>query len=150
MFCTIREQQALWPISIANRRCKRRLHRYANRKLGLFGRSGPTYIPYHIMVESRPPYLLLCPIGAPLRLRRWYHTDPLPTGAANVVYICVPIAIYTVASSLADQDQPTHHTISWWRVDLYTSCFGSSGHLFDYGDGTTPIHCQQALQSSST
>jgi hypothetical protein len=139
--------------SIANRRCNRRLHRCANRNLHsskLFGRSGPTYTPYHIMVESRPLYLLLWLIRAPLRLRRRYHADPLPTGAAIVVYIGVPIAIYAVASSLADQDQPTHHTISWWRVDLQTSCFGSSGHLFDYGDGTTPIHCQQALQTSST
>ena len=64
-----------------------------------------------MMVESRPLYLLLCLIGAPLRLQRRYHADPLLTGAAIVVYIGVPIAIYTVASSFADQDQPTHHTI---------------------------------------
>ena len=31
--------------------------------------------------------------------------------AAIVVYTHMPFAIYTVASSLADQDQPTHHTI---------------------------------------
>ena len=43
--------------SIANRHCNRRLHRYANRKLRsskLFGPSGPSYTPYHMMVESRP------------------------------------------------------------------------------------------------
>src|SRR5210317_350686 len=100
--------------STANRHVKRRLHRYANRKLHsskLFGRSGPTYTPHHMMVESRPLYLLLCLIGTPLRLRRRYHADPLLTYAAIVVYICPPIANYTVASSLADQDQPTHHTI---------------------------------------
>src|SRR6056300_1650730 len=100
--------------SIANRRCNRRLHMCANRKLHsskLFRRPGPTYTPYHMMVESRPLYLLLCLIGAPLRLQRRYHADPLLTGAAIVVYICVPIANYTVASSFADQDQPTHHTI---------------------------------------
>ena len=36
--------------SIAKVRCNRRLHTYANRKLRsskLFGRSGPTYTPYH-------------------------------------------------------------------------------------------------------
>ena len=94
--------------------CNRRLHMYANRKLHsskLFGRSGPTYTPYHMMAESRPLYLLLCLIGAPLRLQRRYHADPLLTGTSIVVYICMPIANYTVASSLADQDQPTHHTI---------------------------------------
>ena len=130
--------------SIANRHCNRRLHMCANRKLHsseLFGRSGPTYTPYHMVAESRPLYLLLCLIGAPLRLQRQYHADPLLTGTAIVVYICVPIANYTVASSLADQDQPTHHTIWWRRVDLYTSCFASSGPLFDYSDSTTPIHC---------
>src|SRR5210317_2134287 len=100
--------------SIANRHVKRRLHTYANRKTGsskLFGRSGPIYTPYHMMVESRPLYLLLCLIGAPLRLQRRYHADPLLTGAAIVVYIGMPVANYTVASSFADQDQPTHHTI---------------------------------------
>ena len=64
-----------------------------------------------MMVESRPLYLLLCLIGAPLRLQRRYHADPLLTGTSIVVYICMPIANYTVASCLADQDQPTHHTI---------------------------------------
>src|SRR6056300_604881 len=66
--------------SIAKLRCNRRLHTYANRKSGsskIFGRAGPTYTPYHIMEESRPPNLLLCLIGAPLRLRRRYHADPL-------------------------------------------------------------------------
>ena len=65
--------------------------------------------PYHMAAESRPLYLLLRLILAPLRLRRWSHADPLLTGASFVVYICVPIANYTVASSLAAQDQPTHH-----------------------------------------
>ena len=100
--------------SIANRHVNRRLHMCANRKLHsseLFGRSGPTYTPYHLMVESRPLYLLLCLIGAPLRLQRRYHADPLLNYAAIVVYICAPIANYTVASSLADQNFPTHHTI---------------------------------------
>src|SRR5210317_2248340 len=100
--------------SIAKVHCNRRLHTYANRKLRsskLFGRSGPTYTPYHMMVESRPPNLLFCLIWAPLRLQRRYHADPLLTGAAIVVYIHMPIANYAVASSLADQDQPTHHTI---------------------------------------
>ena len=64
---------------------------------------------YHMMVESRPHNLLLRLILAPLRLRRRYHADPLLTGASFVVYICVPIANQTVASSLAAQDQPTHH-----------------------------------------
>ena len=131
--------------SIANRHAKRRLHNMcANRKLHsskLFEPSGPTYTPYHMMVESRPLYLLLRLIGTPRRLQRRYQADPLLTGTAIVVYICVPIANYTVASSLADQDQPTYHTIWWRRVDLYTSCFASSGNLFDYSDGTTPIHC---------
>src|SRR6056300_1425860 len=35
-------------------------------------------------------------------------------------------------------------------TSTYTSCFAYSGRLFDYSDGTTPIHCQQARQSSST
>src|SRR6056300_1718099 len=140
--------------SIAKLRCNHRLHTYANRKSGsskLFGRAGATYIPYHMVVESRPPNLLLCLIGAPLRLRRRYHADPLLNYAAIVVYTHMPIANQAVASSLAEQDQPTHHTIWWWRVDLQTSCFASSGHRFDYGDGTTPIiHCCITLQSSTT
>ena len=139
--------------SIPNRHVKRRLHMCAKRKLHsskLFLQLGPTYTPDHMMVESRPLYLLFGLIGTPLRLRRRYHADPLPTGTSNVVYICVPIANYAVASSFTDPDQPTHHTISWWRVDLYTSCFASSQRLFDYSDGTTPIHCQQARQTSST
>src|SRR5210317_2180306 len=68
---------------------RRRTHN-ANRKSGsskLFGRSGPTHTPYHMMVESRPLYLLLCLIGAPLRLQRRYHADPLLNYAAIVVYI---------------------------------------------------------------
>ena len=60
-----------------------------SRSSKLFGRSGPTYTPYHMMAESRPLYLLLCLIGAPLRLRRRYHADPLLTGSAIVVYIYV-------------------------------------------------------------
>src|SRR6056300_480181 len=100
--------------SIANRHVKRRLHRCANRKLHsskLFGRSGLSYTPYHMMVESRPLYLLLCLIGAPLRLTRRYHADLLLTGTSNVVCIGRPSVNYTVASSLADQGFPTHHTI---------------------------------------
>src|SRR6056300_1525267 len=62
----------------------------------------------------------------------------------------MPIANYAAASCLNDRGLPTHHTISCRRVDLSTSCFALSGRLFDYGDGTTPIHCQQARQSSST
>jgi hypothetical protein len=100
--------------SIAKLRCNRRRHRCANLKLRsskLFGRSRPTYTPYHTMVESRPLNLLLCLIGAPLRLQRRYHADPLLNYTAIVVYIGVAMVNYAVASSLADQDQPTHHTI---------------------------------------
>ena len=64
-----------------------------------------------MMAESRPLYLLLCLIGAPLRLQRRYHADPFLNYAAIVVYTHMPTANYAVASSLADQDQPTHHTI---------------------------------------
>ena len=64
-----------------------------------------------MMVESRPPNLLLCLIWAPLRLRRRYHADPLLNYAAIVVYTCIPIANQAVTSSFADQDLPTHHTI---------------------------------------
>ena len=98
--------------SIANRRVNRRLHMWDKRKLRsskLFCRAGPTYTPYHMMVESRPLNLLIRLIGAPLRLRRRYHADPLLTGASFDVYTCVTIANYTVASSLAAQDLPTHH-----------------------------------------
>jgi hypothetical protein len=100
--------------SIANRHVKRRLHICAKRKSGsskLFRRSGPTYTPYHMMVESRPLYLLLCLIGAPFRLQRRYHADRLLKYAAIVVYFGMRVANYTVASSLADQNFPTHHTI---------------------------------------
>src|SRR5210317_445677 len=100
--------------SIAKLRCKRRLHMYANRKLHsskLFDRPWRSYTPYHMMVESRPLYLLFCIIRAPLRLRRRYHADPLLNYAASVVYICMPIANYTVASCLTDHGVPTHHTI---------------------------------------
>ena len=64
-----------------------------------------------MMVESRPLNLLLCLIGAPLRLQRRYHADPLLKYAAIVVYTHMPIANQAVASSLVDRDQPTHHTI---------------------------------------
>src|SRR5210317_1206054 len=100
--------------SIANRHCNRRLHMYANRKLHsskLFDRPGHSYTPYHMMAESRPLHLLLRLIWAPLRLQRRYHADPLLTDTAIVVYICIPIANYTVASCLTDQGIPTHHTI---------------------------------------
>ena len=60
---------------------------------------------------AAPLYLLLCLIRVPLRLRRRYQADPLLNYAAIVVYTHMPIAIYTVASSYANQDQPTHHTI---------------------------------------
>ena len=100
--------------SIAKLRCNRRLHTYANRKLHsskLFGRSGPTYTPYHMVVESRPQYLLFRLFRTPLRLQRRYHADPLPTGTSIVVYICMPIANYAAASCLNDRGLPTHHTI---------------------------------------
>src|SRR6056300_1703070 len=139
--------------SIANRHVNRRLHRYTNRKLRsskLFERLGPSYTPYHMMAESRPLYPLLRLIWAPPRLQRRYHADPLPTGTSIVVYIRMPIAHYAADSCLNDRGLSTHHTIRWRRVALSTSCFASSGHLLDYSDGTTPIHCQQARQSSST
>src|SRR6056300_1032647 len=91
--------------SIAKLRCNRRLHMYANRNScssKLFRRSGPTYTPYHMMVESRPPNLLLCLIWAPLRLRRRYHADPLLNYAAIVVYICMPIEIRGAQASIPD------------------------------------------------
>src|SRR6056300_570171 len=100
--------------SIANRHCNRGLHMYANRTLHssmLFERPGPSYTPYHMMAESRPPTLLLRLIWAPLRLQRRYHADPLLTGTAIVVYICMPIANYTVACCLNVEGLPTHHTI---------------------------------------
>src|SRR5210317_1949031 len=100
--------------SIAKVRVIRRLHMYAKRKLHssmLFDPSGPSYTPCHMMAESRPLYLLLRLIGAPLRLQRRYQAHPLLKYASFVVYISMPIANQTVASSLADQDQPTHHTI---------------------------------------
>src|SRR5210317_1848797 len=81
--------------SIAKLHIIRRLHMYANRKSGShmpLGRSGPTYTPYHMVVESRPLYLLLCLMRAPLRLQRRYRTHPLLNYAAIVVYICMPIA----------------------------------------------------------
>src|SRR5210317_64249 len=71
--------------SIANRRCNRRLHMYANRKLRsskLFERSGPSYTPYHMMAESRPLYLLLRLFRTPLRLQRRYHAHPSLTRPA--------------------------------------------------------------------
>src|SRR5210317_792170 len=86
----------------------------ANRKLRsskLFERSGPSYTPHHMMVESRPLFLLFRLFRTPLRLQRRYHADPLPTGTSIAVYICVPIANYAAASCLNDRGLPTHHTI---------------------------------------
>ena len=100
--------------SIANRHVIRRLHMCAKRKLHsseLFGRAGPTYTPYHMVAESRALYLLICLIRSPLRLRRRYQAHPLLKYAAFVVYTCVTIINYAVASSFAYWDQPTHHTI---------------------------------------
>ena len=78
-------------------------------------------------LESRPLSFISRFIRTPLRLQRRYHADPLLKYAAFVVYIHMPIANYAVASSLTHQSLPTHHTIWWWRVDLYTSCFASIG-----------------------
>ena len=64
-----------------------------------------------LMVDSRPLNLLIRLIGAPLRLQQRYHADPLLTGTSFVVYICGTNVNYAVASSFAEQDQPTHHTI---------------------------------------
>jgi hypothetical protein len=141
--------------SIAKFRCIRRLHMWANRKLHsskLFGPSEPSYTPYHMMVESRPLYLLIGLFRTPLRLQRRYHADPLLKYAAFVVYICGPIVNYAVASSLVRQSLPTHHTIWWRRVDLYsyTSHFDSSIHLYGDSNSSTPIHCFLAHHSSST
>src|SRR6056300_1264622 len=96
------------------------------------------------MAETRPLYLLLRLLRAPLRLQRRHQAHPLLKYASFVVYICVPNANQTVASCLTDEGLPTQHTMGWRRLDLYTSCFASSGHLFDYSDGTKPtkpIHC---------
>ena len=67
-----------------------------------------------MMVENRPLYLYL--LLSPHSGRLFDYSDgttrdPLLKCAAIVVYICMPIANYTVASSFADPDQPTHHTI---------------------------------------
>src|SRR5210317_655824 len=112
--------------SIANRHVNRRLHMYANRKLRsskLLDRPTPAYTPHHMMAESLPLYLMFRPFRTPLRLRRRYQPHPLPTGTSIVVYTCMPIANYAAASCLNDWGLPTHHTIWWRRVDLYTSCF---------------------------
>jgi mannose/fructose/N-acetylgalactosamine-specific phosphotransferase system component IID len=79
-----------------------------------------------------------------------YQAHPLLLCTSIVVYTCMPIVNYTVARSLGNQGTPTHHTIWLWRVDLCTSWFAYSGHLLDYSDGTKPIHCCYARQSSST
>src|SRR6056300_1241046 len=89
--------------SIANRHVNRRLPMCANRKLRsskLFDLLVPSYTPYHMMAENRPLYLLFRLVRTPLRLRRRYHADPLPTGTSIVVYLCVPIANYAAASCL--------------------------------------------------
>ena len=65
-----------------------------------------------MMAKSRPLYLLLRLIWAPLRLQRRYHADPLVTGTSIVVYICTPNANGTVASPKADQGIPTHHMMA--------------------------------------
>src|SRR6056300_986723 len=52
--------------SIAKVRCNRRLHTYANRNLHsskLFARPRPSNTAYHMMVERRHLYFLLCLIG---------------------------------------------------------------------------------------
>ena len=57
--------------SIANRRCNRRLHTYANRNLHsskLFRRSGPTYTPYHMIAECLLLNLFVLPC---LRTQFW-------------------------------------------------------------------------------
>src|SRR5210317_1460722 len=78
--------------SIANRHVTRCLRMCDNRKLRsskLFDRSGPSYTPYHMMAESRPLYLLLRLIRAPLRLQCRSHADPLLTCTSFVVHTCM-------------------------------------------------------------
>ena len=98
--------------SIANRHSIRRLHMCANRKFSMseqFEQAEPSYTSYHMMVETRPLYLLLRLIRASLRLQQRYHADPLLTYAANVAYICAPIANYAAACLIFyQQGLPTH------------------------------------------
>jgi hypothetical protein len=138
--------------SIANRHVNRRLNMCDNRKLRsskLFDRWGPSYAPYHMMVESRPLYLLLRLVRAPLWLQQQYHADPLLTGTSIVVYICVPIVNQAAASCLIGGGLSTHHTIWWRRVDLYTSCFASSEPPFDCNNATLMLILCVPRQSSS-
>ena len=81
--------------SIAATNVNRRLHMCVNRKLHsskLFGRSWPSYTPYHYGGESRPPNLLLCLIWEPLRLElpNYYYEEL--RSVLVVVLICMPIA----------------------------------------------------------
>src|SRR6056300_1648949 len=90
--CTASTTATVPSPSIAKLCIIRRLHMFSNCKFHSsmpFVRSGPTYTPYHMMAESRPLHLLLRLIWAPLRLQRRYHADPLLTGTAVVVYICM-------------------------------------------------------------
>src|SRR6056300_988898 len=110
--------------SIAKVRINRRLHMYANRTSTmskLFEPPWPSYTPYHMVAESRPLYLLIRLINPPLRLQRRYQAHPLLKCASFVVYICMPIVKVACASYLSHPGLPTHFTIWWRRVDLYTS-----------------------------
>ena len=58
--------------SIVAMHVNRRLHMYDNRKLHsstLFGQSGHSYTPYHMVAESRPLNLLIRLLRTPPRLR---------------------------------------------------------------------------------
>ena len=142
--------------SIAKVRCNRRLHMCANRKLHsskLFCRSGPTYTPYHMMVESRP--LTSIPPDSPHQTTS-STTATVPRRSIANRHVNRRLHRYDNcklrSSKLFCRLGPTYtpyHMMVESRP-LYTSCLSSSQRLFDYGDGTTPIHCQQARQSSST
>ena len=84
----------------------------ANRKLRsskLFGRSGPTYTPYHMMAESRPLYLLLHLIEGTSSTTATVSSPSIANRhSANVVYIYVSQSQITRSSKLFGRSGPTY------------------------------------------
>ena len=99
-----------------------------------------------MMVESRPLYLLLRLMRAPLRLRRRYQAHPLLTGTSNVVYIGMSFANQAATCHWGDLDLSSYHMMVESRpLDIIAVLFLIRAPLRLHHGTTTTISCKACL-----